>query len=85
MCLSDKVKILDVLKDSMSLAEVGWHWRNESSAHSTAVNSVHPEYTRVFLSGRLLGSIDLSIPRLSSMMKCLIRCSKITGAQGRAK
>jgi hypothetical protein len=46
LVLSDKVKILDTWKSNKSLAEVGQHYgKNESSIHSIALNSVHPEHT----------------------------------------
>jgi hypothetical protein len=41
------VKILDLLKGSLSLAEVGrCDGENESSIHSTALSPVHPERAR---------------------------------------
>jgi hypothetical protein len=44
--LSDKVKILDLLKGGMFLVEVGWYGRNESNIPSTVLNSMsmHPEF-----------------------------------------
>jgi hypothetical protein len=50
---SDKATIWDLLKGSLSLAEVGQcHGENESNVHSTALNSVHPEQARTFWSHR---------------------------------
>jgi hypothetical protein len=61
--LRDKAKILDVLKGSMSLAEVGQHHgKNKSSMHNTVLNSVHSEQAWFFFSGSLLGTIYSWIP-----------------------
>jgi hypothetical protein len=50
--LSDKVKILDMLKGSMSLVEAGWcYGENKSSIFSAALNSVSPEHPWTFLIG----------------------------------
>jgi hypothetical protein len=47
---TDKVKNWDLLKGVMYLAEAGWHHgKNTSSICSTALNSVHPEYSKIFL------------------------------------
>jgi hypothetical protein len=55
--LSDKAKILELLKSVMSLAEVGQSYReNETSICSTVVNPTHPEHSWVFLNDSLLGS-----------------------------
>jgi hypothetical protein len=55
ICLNDKVKIWDLLKGSMSLAALWWcYGKNESSIHSTILNSMHSEHSRV-----LLNSISL--------------------------
>jgi hypothetical protein len=55
--LSDKVKNWDLLKGSLSLAEVRRHYRNnESSIHSTALNAMHPDHTQFFLNVHVLGT-----------------------------
>jgi hypothetical protein len=52
--LSDEVRNLDLLKESMSLVEVGRHYRkNESSNCSTAQTSIRPEHLQVFLNSSL--------------------------------
>jgi hypothetical protein len=47
------VKILDLLKGGMFLAEVEWwhYGKNESSIHSTRLNSMHPECAWFLLNG----------------------------------
>jgi hypothetical protein len=59
MCLiCDKKKILDLLKGSISLAEVGQcYGKNVSSIHSTVLNSRHPEDWWTFFGRGLLGTI----------------------------
>jgi hypothetical protein len=57
MCLSDRMNILDLLKGSLFLGGVWLHYgKNESSVHSTALHSINPEHSWVFLNGGLLGT-----------------------------
>jgi hypothetical protein len=59
------VKILGLLKDSMSLAEVGQcYGKNESSICSTTLNSMYPEHSWFFLNRSILGTIYQQIPRV---------------------
>jgi hypothetical protein len=63
--LSDKMKILDLLKGGMSLVEVGLCCgKYESDIHNTMLNSMHPEHSWFFLNGSLPGTIYLQIPRV---------------------
>jgi hypothetical protein len=57
--LSNKVKILDLLKGGMSLAEVEWQYgKNDSGICSTVLNSMHFEHWWFFLNGGLLGATE---------------------------
>jgi hypothetical protein len=51
------VKIWDLLKDFMSLMEVGW--KNGSSIHSTVLSSLHFEQVQVCIYGALLRTTHL--------------------------
>jgi hypothetical protein len=63
------VEILDLLKGSPSLAEVDWcDGENESSTHSTALNSVYPEHLWFVLSGGLLGNTNPQTPRVDCIL-----------------
>jgi hypothetical protein len=68
--LNDKVRSLDLFKDSKCIVEGGWSYgENESSIHHTLVNFMHPEYSQFSHSGGLFGAINLQIPRIYSNVK----------------
>jgi hypothetical protein len=69
LSLNDKVKILDFLKGGMLLATVGWHHgKNKSSTHSTVLNYMHSEHSQYFLNDGLLGTIDMQLSWVYSVL-----------------
>jgi hypothetical protein len=73
--LSNNIKILDLLKYSMYLEKSGqcYEKKNESSIHSIALNSVHPEHSWFFLKGSLLRAIYSWTSRIYSIGSCSLQ------------
>jgi hypothetical protein len=68
--LSDKVKILDLFKGRIFLAEVGKHsWKNYSSIPSRKLNSMHPEHSWPFHNDGLHGIIYTKISKVFCILK----------------
>jgi hypothetical protein len=60
--LSDKLKILDLLKSDMYLIENVWRKKIQPSISSTALDFMYPEHVWLVLSGGLHGPMYLLKP-----------------------
>jgi hypothetical protein len=68
--LSDAMKFLSMLKGSMSLVVVAWHYgKNESSIQSMVLNSKDSKLSWFFLSGGLFGTTYSPIQRVCCIFK----------------